>query len=82
MLNSVISEICVMRTIGIKIVKEFFIETVMTIGFILCASLLGLWVGFGAYFGLFALYCALNYKSIMEIFGKLFGKKKVGVDAE
>ena len=54
----------------------------MTIGFILCASLLGLWVGFGAYFGLFALYCALNYKSIMEIFGKLFGKKKVGVDAE
>ncbi len=82
MLNSVISEICVMRTIGIKIVKEFFIEAVMTIGFILCASLLGLWVGFGAYFGLFALYCVLNYKSIMEIFGKLFGKKKVGVDAE
>ena len=44
MFNSVLSEIFVLKTIKVKIVKEFIIETIMTVGFILCASLLSLWI--------------------------------------
>ncbi len=73
MFNSVLSEIFVMRTIHVKIVKDFIIEAIMTVGFILCASLLDLWVGFGVYCGLFAIYCAINYKSLVELF-KSIGK--------
>ncbi|MDE5666874.1 MAG: hypothetical protein K2I29_01395, partial [Clostridia bacterium] len=77
MLNSVLSEICVLKTIHVKIIKEFIIEAVMTVAFILCASLLSRWVGFGVYCGLFAAYCAANYKSIAALFKKVFRKKSV-----
>ena len=77
MLNSVLSEICVLKTIHVKIIKEFIIEAVMTVAFILCASLLSRWIGFGVYCGLFAVYCAVNYKSIAALFKKVF-QKKVG----
>lgn len=79
MFNSVLSEILVMRTIHIKIVKDFIIEAVMTVGFILCASLLDLWVGFGVYFALFAIYGAINYKSVAALFGTLLSKSKRAV---
>lgn len=81
MLNSVISEIFVMKTIHIKIVKEFIIEGLMAVGFILCASLLDLWIGCAAYAGLLIVYCALNYKSIVALFKKIFKRKKSEVDA-
>lgn len=76
MLNSVLSEILVMKTIHIKIIKEFFIEAVMTVGFILCASLLSLWIGCAVYAGLFGIYAAINYKSIVALFRKVFRRKK------
>jgi len=75
MLNSILSEIFVLKTIHVKIIKEFIIETIMTVGFILCASLLSLWVGLAVYCGIFAVYCAINYKSIVAIFKKIFKKK-------
>lgn len=76
MLNSVLSEICVLKTIRVKIVKEFFMEAVMTVGFILCASLLSLWIGLAVYAGLFAIYCAVNYKSLIALFKRIFKKEK------
>ncbi len=75
MLNSVLSEICVLKTIHVKIIKEFIIEAVMTVAFILCASLLSRWIGFGVYCGIFAVYCVINYKSIAALFKKVFRRK-------
>lgn len=75
MLNSILSEICVLRIIKVRIIGDFILETCMTVAFILCASLLSLWIGCAVYCGVFAIYCALNYKSIAYIFKKLFGKK-------
>lgn len=75
MFNSVLSEIFVMRTIHVKIIKDFIIEAVMTVAFILCASLLNLWQGCLAYLGVIAVYCAVNYKSIAAMFRTLTRKK-------
>ena len=76
MLNSILSEICVLKTIHVKIIKDFIIEAVMTVGFILCASLLSLWIGLAVYCGMFAIYGAINYKSIAAIFRKIFKRKE------
>ena len=77
MFNSILSEIFVLKTIHVKIIKDFIIETVMTVGFILCASLLSLWIGMAVYGGLFVVYCIINYKNLKELFGKIFKKKNV-----
>ncbi|MCM1438250.1 MAG: lipopolysaccharide biosynthesis protein [Roseburia sp.] len=75
MFNSVLSEIFVMKTIRVKFVKDFIIEALTTVAFILCASLLNLWQGCLAYLGVIAVYCAVNYKSIAEMFKTLTRKK-------
>lgn len=82
MLNSVLSEIFVMKTIRIRIIKEFFIEAVMTVGFILCATLLNLWIGLAVYAGLFAVYAAINYKTISALFKKVFKRRASPAHAE
>ncbi|MDE7162848.1 MAG: hypothetical protein K2O44_02065 [Clostridia bacterium] len=82
MFNSVLSEILVMKTIKIRIIKEFIIEGVMTVGFILCASLLSLWIGCAVYAGLFVAYALLNYKSIAALFKSVFRKKAAAVADE
>lgn len=75
MFNSVLSEIVVMRVIGVRIVKEFLYEGALTVGFILSARLLGTGWGCLAYFVLFAGYCILHYREIVALFGKLFRRK-------
>ena len=82
MLNSILSEICVLKIIKVKIIKDFIIETIMTVSFILCASLLSLWVGCAVYCGVFVLYGAISYKSIVAIFKKIFKKKLKAVPAD
>lgn len=77
MLNSILSEIFVLKTIKVKIIKEFIIETVMTVGFILCTSLLSLWIGLAVYGVLFVCYCIVNYKSLKNLFGAVLRKFKV-----
>ena len=47
----------------------------MTVGFILCASLLSLWIGCAVYAGLFVVYAAVNYKSVASLFRKIFKRK-------
>lgn len=76
MFNSVLSEICVLRVIKTRLVKDFIIEGVMTAGFILSASLLNLWMGCLVYCAIFALYCLINYKSIAATLKLIFNRKK------
>ena len=76
MFNSILSEICVLRVIKVKIIKDFILEIIMTVGFILSASLLNLWQGCLVYAGLFALYCIVNYKSVIATFKMIFNRKK------
>ena len=69
------SEIFVLRTIHVKIVKEFIIEAVMTVGFILCASFLNLWIGCAVYGGMLLVYAIINYKSIIALIRRLVRRK-------
>lgn len=82
MLNSVLAEIFVCRIIKIRLIKEFIIEAIMTIGFILCASMLPRWWGCLAYFGVFAVYAIINYKSIIALFSRVIKKRSIGVENE
>lgn len=82
MLNSILSEIVVMRVIRVKIVLDFFYEAALTVGFILVASLLSLWWGFLAYLGLYIVYCLLNRKAIAGLMGKVLRRKTVPPAAE
>ena len=77
MFNSILSEIFVMRIIKIRIVKEFIIEGIITVSFILCSTLLSRWMGCAVYAGLFTIYAALNHKSIGELFGRIFKRKEI-----
>lgn len=77
--NSILSEIFVMHTIHVKIVLDFVVELVMTVGFILCAALLNTWQGCLAYLALLVVYGSINYKSLKELFRMIvarFSKKK------
>ena len=82
MLNSVLSEIVVMRVIRVRIVKEFIFEAVLTVGFILIASYLDLLWGFLAYLGLYLVYCACNFKTIAALCKKIFRRGKKPAEAE
>ncbi|MDE6790748.1 MAG: hypothetical protein K2J61_03395, partial [Clostridia bacterium] len=79
MFNSILSEIFVMKTIHVKIIKDFIAEGVMTVGFILCATKLSLWIGCAAYAGLFIVYALFNYKSIVALFKNRLRKKSPAV---
>lgn len=72
--NSVLSEIVVMRIINVRIVKDFIFEAVLVIGFIVMARMLELWIGFIGYFALFALYCILKYKTLIQLFKSVVRK--------
>ncbi len=76
MLNSILAEIVVSRIIGAMLIKEFIIEGIMTVLFILCASLLPHWWGMLAYFVAFVIYGAINYKSIIALCRRIFLRKK------
>lgn len=76
MFNSVLSEFVVSRIIGCNLLKEHIIETIMTVGFIICASKFSLWVGGALYLALLIVYCAINFKSIKMIFNRIVHRKK------
>ncbi len=68
MLNSIASEIVVMKIIKIKVVKDFIIEFFMTIAFILSATLLSRWIGLVAYTLTFVVYAIINFKTLKSMF--------------
>ena len=76
-LNSVLSELVVLKVIGEKMVKEFFIEGALVITFILAVRLCTLWVAGLIYLGAFAVYCAINYKSIVITLKSILQRKKL-----
>ena len=83
MLNSILSEIVVMRVIRVRIIKEFIYEAALTVGFILIASYLNLLWGFLAYLCLYLLYCACNFKAIAALCKRIFRRRvKKPVEAE
>lgn len=67
MLNSILSEIVVSKLIKINLIKEYIVEALATIGFILCAALLPRWWGCLAYFSVFSVYAGINYKSMVRL---------------
>ncbi len=75
MLNSMLSEIVVLRVIKRKIVFPFIWEALMTVGFILVVALLPRWWACLAYGGLYLVYAAINYKTIVGFFKKIFKRK-------
>ncbi len=76
MLNSILSEICVLRIIKVKIIASFIIEAVMTVTFILCACLCSRWVGCLIYTGAFIVYCLINYKSLSSNLKTIIKRKR------
>ncbi len=76
MLNSVASEVMVFKIIGQKVIKEFIVEAIMCAGFIMCATMLSLWIGLAAYAALYIIYLALNYKSLKSVFDRIKSKLK------
>lgn len=64
MLNSVISEIFVLKTIKVKIVKDFIVEAIMTVAFIIAVYYFSLWWAALAYFCVFIIYCILNKRKL------------------
>lgn len=76
MFNSICSEIFVSRIIHVNLLREFIIELLMTISFIVIVSKTKLLVGFLIYLGCLVVYLAINYKNVMGVCRKIFKKKK------
>ena len=68
MLRSIISECIVMRLINKVYIKEFIIELIMTIAFMLIVEFLSRWIGLAVYAAIVAVYLLINYKNIIMIF--------------
>ena len=64
MLSSIASEIVVLKTIRVRMVLPFILEAAMTAGFILCASMLDLWIGCAVYGGALLVYLLLNIRQL------------------
>ena len=70
MANSVASEIMVFKVIGQRVIKEYIIEAVMVVVFILSATLLSRWYGMLAYAAAFLIYCGLNFQALKSILAR------------
>ena len=64
MLSSIASEIVVLKTIRVRMVLPFILEAAMTAGFILCASMLDLWIGCAVYGGALLVYLLFNIRQL------------------
>ncbi|MDE6605755.1 MAG: hypothetical protein K2K85_07050 [Clostridia bacterium] len=76
MLNSILSEICVLKIIKVKIITAFIVESMMTVVFIVCACLCSRWVGCLIYLGALCLYFLINYKSILANLKIIFKRNR------
>lgn len=66
-LKSIFSEQCVSQEIQCKFQKEYMMETILTIGFILCAMYFGLLQGFMVYLILLVIYFLVKRNVMQEI---------------
>lgn len=73
--RSVASEIVVMKLINRRYFKDFVIEAVMTICFIVAASYFSLLMGFILYFCALAVYCFIYHKTLIKGISRYVKKK-------
>lgn len=71
MLNSVLSEIVVMKTIKANFIGDFIVEFIMTAAFIVIANTLPLWWACGAYALALLAYLVYNGKRLTPIFNRV-----------
>lgn len=79
MLNSILSEITVTKIIHIKFLKEFILEAIVTILFILIANYFELWIAFGLYIAVLIVYFLYERETLFAISIKvknIFRRKK------
>lgn len=80
MLRSIISEIIVMRFIKRNYIKDFVLELIMTISFMLIVQFLSRWIGCAVYAAVVVVYLLINYKNVIMIVNMikniLKGKKR------
>ena len=60
MLRSIISEIAVMKIIKKNFIKDFVVELLMVVAFIICVTMFSLWVGFAGYMLILVFYLIKN----------------------
>ena len=79
MVRSIASEIVVSKLIHQKFYKEFALEFLMAIGFIVSVQFFSLWMGCAVYAAMLVGYLAINRKSlslILETVKNLLHKKE------
>ena len=67
MLRSIVSECVVMKLIGKTYIKDFILELIMTVSFMLIVQFLSRWIGCVVYEVIVLIYLAINYKNIIMI---------------
>lgn len=68
MLRSIVSECVVMKLIGKTYIKDFILELIMTISFMLIVQFLSRWIGCAVYAVAVLIYIVINYKNIAIVF--------------
>ncbi len=77
MFNSILSEVVVMRHIGVRLYKDFILEAAVAVALILITALVPhRWVGMLIYLGVLILYCLLNLSAVKAVAKKLFARLK------
>ena len=74
--NSLVAELIVNKLVGEKNIIGSLSEILLSIGFIITATLLPLWWGMVAYIGLFAVYLVVNIKTVKGVILALIRKKE------
>lgn len=67
MLRSIISELVVMRLIKRNYIKDFVLELIMTISFMVIVQFLSRWIGCAVYAAVVVVYLLINYKNVLMI---------------
>lgn len=74
MFNSILSECIVARIIKVNLLKEFLLEAVMTVVFIVSVNYLSFWEAFVVYIIALSLYCVIERRYLKLIFERICGK--------
>jgi hypothetical protein len=74
MFNSILSEIIVMRIIKIKLLKEFILDTIMTIIFMVAVNCFSFWIAFLVYAVALVIYCIIVREHLKVLFEKIFAR--------
>ena len=71
MINSILSEVFVMKIIKVRFVKEFVVEAIMTVVFIVIANSFDLWIACGLYAVAVALYFVYERENLLPVLNQL-----------